>query len=181
MFLNRFVWNLVREICTLALGNSEFPGIRCSESHTLHFTRSAGGWAGRCWIFPDFLLFRPNCVTFGTQPISTWMYRLLVSFVKAGVNECINFNFHLYCPLWVELRRGDLHIMLLSSFEFSDVGSIRELGKFYNEELQNSDFSPWSTLVGMKSQDDDDNVCVCVFEHVALVGKKRTKILIGNP
>jgi hypothetical protein len=36
-----------------------------------------------------------------------------------------------------------------------------------NEELQNSDFSPWSTLVVMKSQDDeadddDDFVCVCL-------------------
>ena len=34
----------------------------------------------------------------------------------------------------------------------------------------------------MKSQDDnDDDVCVCVFEHVAHVGEKRTKFLIGNP
>jgi len=24
-------------------------------------------------------------------------------------------------------------------------------------------------------------VCVCVFEHVARVGEKRTKILFGNP
>jgi hypothetical protein len=45
MFLNRFVLNLVRKICTLALENSEFPEIRCSESHrpTLHVTRH-GGW-----------------------------------------------------------------------------------------------------------------------------------------
>ena len=83
--------------------------------------------------------------------------------------------------------------MLLSSFEFFEVGSIRELEKLHNEDLQNSDFLPWSTLVVMKSQDDDDDyddeeednndvcVCVCVFEHVARVGEKRTKILFGNP
>jgi hypothetical protein len=67
---------------------------------------------------------------------------LLLSFVKAGVNEFINSNFHYYCPVWMELGRGDLHIVLLSSFEFLEVGSIRELEKLRNEELQNSDFSP---------------------------------------
>jgi hypothetical protein len=65
------------------------------------------------------------------------------------------------------LGSGDLHIMLLSSFEFLQVCSIRKLEKLHNEELKNSDFSPRSTLVLMKSQDDDDNdddgcVCVCL-------------------
>ena len=65
--------------------------------------------------------------------------------------------------------------MLLSSFEFFEVGRIRELGKFHTRELQNSDFSPWSIVVVMKLQDDDDDVCmyVCVFERVAHVGKKK--------
>ena len=143
--------------------------------YTLH-GREGGGKG--CWIFPDFLLFRPNCIKFGTQAISTWIYRLLLSFVKTGVNEFMNCNFYFYCPVWVELGRGDLHIMLLSSFEsfeFFEVGSIRELEKLHNEELQNSDFSPWSTLVVKKSHDDDDDddddddcVCVCVCVCVCL-------------
>lgn len=58
MFLNRFVWSLVREICTLALGNSEFPEIRCSESHTLHFTRPAR--VREVLNFPRFSAFSPE-------------------------------------------------------------------------------------------------------------------------
>ena len=64
-----------------------------------------------------------------------------MSFVKDVVNEFINCNSHFYCPLWVELHGGgDFHIMLLSSFEFFEVGCIRELEKLHNEELQISDF-----------------------------------------
>ena len=41
-----------------------------------------------------------------------------------------------------ELGRRELHVMLLSNFEFLEAGSIRELEKLRNEDLQNSDFSP---------------------------------------
>jgi len=81
--------------------------------------------------------------------------------------------------------------MLLSSFEFFEVGNIRELEKLHNEDLQNSDFSPWSTIVAMKSQDDDDDdddvcvcvcVCVCVFVWTCSTrAGKAYKTLIGNP
>jgi hypothetical protein len=56
-----------------------------------------------------------------------------VSFVKTGVNEFINCNFHFYGAVWGELGIGDLHIMLLNIFEFCEVGSIRELEILLNE------------------------------------------------
>jgi hypothetical protein len=48
---------------SLVFGNSEFPEIRCSESHTLQFRRPGGGGVeGFVEFFPVFLLFRPNCI-----------------------------------------------------------------------------------------------------------------------
>jgi len=100
MFLNRFMWNLVWEISAhIGVGKFWFSlnSVRWKPYFTIYTAGrreggggGGGGGGGRCWIFRDFLFFRPNCIKFGTQAISTWIYRMLVSFVKAGINEFIN-------------------------------------------------------------------------------------------
>ena len=60
---------------SLVLGNSDFPEIRCSESHTLHFTRPEGTGEGRDEVFPRFSAFSPDLYKLCTQAISAWIYR----------------------------------------------------------------------------------------------------------